>query len=65
LAVERFLDRYKERKPRDATIHEKFNTYRFADYKEDVVELVGRVTAVSVATMQIVEQMRTGLEIRP
>ncbi|MCB8920157.1 MAG: hypothetical protein H6662_01125 [Ardenticatenaceae bacterium] len=44
-------------KPRDPTIREQFNIYRFADYKEDVVELVGRVTAVSVATMQIIEQM--------
>ena len=36
------------------TIREQFNTYRFADYKEDVVELVGRVTAVSVETMKII-----------
>jgi predicted helicase len=41
----------------DLAIREKFNTYRFADYKEDVVELIGRVTAVSVATMKIINQM--------
>jgi hypothetical protein len=56
-AVEWVLDRYKERKPRDPTIREKFNSYRFRDYKEDVIELIGRVTAVSLATMQIIEQM--------
>ena len=58
-AIEWVLDRYKERKPRDPTIAEKFNTYRFADYKEEVVALVGRVTAVSIATMEIINQMPT------
>ncbi len=56
-AIEWVLDRYKERKPRDPTIREKFNTYRFVDYKEDVVDLIGRVTAVSVQTMAIIKQM--------
>ena len=56
-AVEWVLDRYKERKPKDPTIRERFNSYRFAAYKEEVVALLGRVTAVSVATMAIIEQM--------
>ncbi|VAW43493.1 ATP-dependent RNA helicase YejH [hydrothermal vent metagenome] len=56
-AIEWVLDRYKERKPRDPTIREKFNTYRFVDYKEDVIGLIGKVTAVSVATQQIINQM--------
>lgn len=56
-AIEWVLDRYKERKPRDPTIREKFNTYKFADYKEAVIELIGRVTAVSLATQQIISQM--------
>ena len=54
-AVEWVLDQYKERKPRDPTIAEKFNTYRFADYKEQVIDLLQRVCAVSVATMEIVD----------
>lgn len=58
-AIEWVLDRYKERKPRDPTIREKFNTYRFADYKEEVIDLLGRVTAVSVATMEIIGEMPT------
>ncbi len=52
------LDQYKEKTPRDPTIREKFNTYRFADYKEQVVDLLKRVTRVSVETMAIVEAMR-------
>ena len=56
-ALEWVLDQYKEKKPRDPTIRERFNTYRFADYKEDVIELLGRVCAVSVRTMEIVDGM--------
>ena len=54
-AVEWVLDQYKERKPRDPTIAEKFNTYRFADHKEQVIDLLARVCTVSVATMKIVD----------
>ncbi|MDM8557211.1 type ISP restriction/modification enzyme [Candidatus Parabeggiatoa sp. HSG14] len=56
-ALEWILDQYKEKKPRDKTIAEKFNTYRFADYKETVVELLQRVCTVSVETIRIVGEM--------
>ncbi|MGJ8617991.1 MAG: type ISP restriction/modification enzyme [Sulfitobacter sp.] len=56
--LEWVLDQYKEKTPRDPTIREKFNTYRFADYKEDVVKLLGRVARVSVETMEITDAMR-------
>jgi predicted helicase len=56
-AIEWVLERYKERMPKDPTIREKFNTYRFADYKEYVIDLLGRVCAVSVETMKIIAQM--------
>ena len=56
-ALEWVLDQYKEKKPRDPTIAEKFNTYRFADYKERVIDLLKRVCTVSVRTMQIVDSM--------
>ena len=39
-ALEWILDQYKEKTPKDATIQKKFNTYRFADYKEKVVDLL-------------------------
>lgn len=56
-AVEWVLQRYKEKKPRDPTIREKFNTYKFADYKEQVIDLIGRVCTVSIETMKIVKEM--------
>ena len=36
------------KKPKDPTIVEKFNTYKFTEYKESVIELLGRVCTVSV-----------------
>jgi predicted helicase len=39
-------------------IREKFNTYHFADHKEHVVDLLMRVTTVSVKTVDIIEMMR-------
>ncbi|MCA9942955.1 MAG: hypothetical protein KC449_05715, partial [Anaerolineales bacterium] len=56
-ALEWVLDRYKERKPKDPTIREQFNTYRFRDYKEQVIDLLARVCTVSVETMHIIEEM--------
>jgi predicted helicase len=47
-ALEWILDQYKEKTPKDPTIREKFNTYRFADYKEKVIDLLKRVTRVSI-----------------
>ena len=58
-ALEWVLDQYKERKPRDPTIREQFNTYRFADYKERVIDLLGRVCAVSAFTTTIVNELGT------
>lgn len=56
-AIEWILDQYKEKTPQDATIREKFNTYKFADYKEQVIELLRKVTNVSIKTMKIIDQM--------
>ncbi len=55
-ALEWILDQYKEYKPSDKTIEEKFNTYRFADYKEQVIDLLKRVCTVSVETIKIINQ---------
>jgi predicted helicase len=51
------LERHKEKTPKDPTIREKFNTYRFAEHKEQVIELLQRVCTVSVQTMQIIGEM--------
>ncbi len=56
-ALEWILDQYKEKKIKDATIAAKFNTYRFADYKEEVIELLQRVCNVSVKTVGIIQEM--------
>lgn len=44
--------------PRDPTIRAKFNTYRFADYKESMIDLLTRVTTVSLETVKIIEAMK-------
>ncbi|MEB3311000.1 MAG: type ISP restriction/modification enzyme [Snowella sp.] len=56
-ALEWILDQYKEKKPKDPTIAKLFNTYKFADYKEQVIDLLQRVCTVSVKTMEIIQQM--------
>ncbi|MGN6603346.1 MAG: type ISP restriction/modification enzyme [Ginsengibacter sp.] len=56
-ALEWILDQYKEKKPKDPTIAEKFNTYQFADYKDHVIDLLKRVCTVSVETMKVVGEM--------
>ncbi|MCB1025209.1 MAG: N-6 DNA methylase, partial [Acidobacteria bacterium] len=61
-ALEWILDQYKEKKPRDETIREKFNNYLFADHKEHVIELLQRVCTVSVKTMEIVKLMEIETE---
>jgi predicted helicase len=55
-ALEWILDQDKEKKPKDPTIAERFNNYRFADYKDQVIDLLMRVTTVSVETMKIINQ---------
>ncbi len=61
-ALEWILDQYKESKSQDITIAEKFNTYKFADYKEHVIDLLKRVCNVSVETMKIIEEMKKEIE---
>jgi predicted helicase/very-short-patch-repair endonuclease len=56
-ALEWILDQYKEKKPKDPTIAKLFNTYKFADYKEQVIDLLHRVCTVSIRTMAIIQQM--------
>ena len=56
-ALEWILDQYKEKRPRDATIRDRFNAYRFAPHKEAVIDLLGRVCAVSAGTMEVVDGM--------
>ena len=57
-ALEWVLDQYKPSTPKDPTIREQFNDYQFADYKETVIDLLMRVCAVSVATIDIEQQLK-------
>jgi len=57
-ALEWVLDQYKEHTPRDPTVRKLFNSYKFSDYKEEVITLLERVIRVSVETQNIVEEMR-------
>ncbi len=57
-AIDWVLDQHKEKTPRDPTVAAKFNTYRFADHKEKVIDLLGRVVGISIETVAIVDAMR-------
>ena len=56
--VDWVLDQHREKTPRDPTIRARFDTYRFADHKEKVVDLIARVARVSVETVGITRAMR-------
>ena len=57
-ALDWVLDQHKEKRSKDPTIRARFDTYRFADHKERVADLLARVTRVSVETVAIVAAMR-------
>ncbi len=59
-AIDWVLDQHKEKKPKDPTIREKFDTYRFAHHKERVIDLLARVVRVSVETMALIDELRGG-----
>ena len=59
-ALDWVLDQHKEKKPKDPTIREKFDTYRFAGHKERVITLLARVARVSVETVRIVDALKVG-----
>jgi predicted helicase len=56
-AIDWVLDQYREKRPRDPTIAAKFNTYRFADHKEAMIELLAKVVRVSMETVAITDAM--------
>ena len=56
-AIEWVLDQYKPYKSDDKTIQEHFNNYDFAEYKEQVIELLQKVCWISVETMKMVGEL--------
>ena len=63
-AIEWVLEQHKELKPKDPTIAKRFNTYRFADHKPRVIDLLSRVCTVSVRTMDVVEEIAARSSVR-
>lgn len=55
----RGVDGAAQKKPKDPTIRKQFDTYRFADYKEKVIDLLMRVTTVNVETVRMTQAMQT------
>jgi predicted helicase len=58
-AIDWVLDQHKEKTPRDPTVRAKFNTYRFADHKDEMIKLLARVITVSLETVKITDAMRS------
>lgn len=58
--LEWILDQCKEKTP--PTIAKLFNTYKFANYKEQVINLLWRGCTVSVRTMEIIQQTSDTVE---
>ena len=56
-AIDWVLDQYRPKKSRDATVQRRFNDYRFADHKEELLRLLARVVQVSVTTASITDGM--------
>ncbi|MET3758755.1 putative helicase [Rhizobium binae] len=56
--LEWVLDQYKAKTPKDPTIRASFNVNNFSNFKEQVIDLLGRVTRVSVETVRITEAMK-------
>ena len=56
-AIDWVLDQHKEKRLKDPTIRDRFNTYRFADYKEPAIDLLRRLVTVSADTVAITDAM--------
>jgi predicted helicase len=48
------IDNYPDKK----TLHENFNKYKFSDYKDHVIDLLKRLTTVSIKTVEIMKEMK-------
>jgi predicted helicase len=56
-ALEWILDQYSERSIRDPVVAARFDTYKFSKNKTKVIDLIERITRVSVETVDIVSEM--------
>jgi len=58
-AIEWILDQYKEREPSEPILSEKFNTYKFENFKRQIIELINNVCYVSDKTVDIINKIKT------
>jgi predicted helicase len=56
-AIDWVLDQHKERRLRDATLSTKFEAYRFAGYKTEVIATLSKVVTVAMRTVAIRQKM--------
>lgn len=56
-ALDWVLDQNKEKKSRDKIVEEKFNNYKFANKKYEVIDLIKKICTISVRTIEILEEM--------
>ncbi len=57
-AIDWLLDQHKEKKPKDSSVLDAFGIPKLADRKEQLIELLDRVVAISARTMAIVDAMQ-------
>jgi len=55
--LEWVTDQYKEKKMDEQILQEKFNDYRFSDYKELFIDLIQKLVTVSISTVDIMNKM--------
>jgi predicted helicase len=57
-ALEWIIDQYKPRKIDDPTILERFNTYDYSQYKDEIISLIKKIITVSLETLKILDLMK-------
>ena len=58
-ALEWTIDQYKTRKIDDPVVSEKFNEYRYSEYKEQIISLARKIISVSLDTGKITALMKS------
>jgi predicted helicase len=56
-AIDWTLEQFKEQKARDPIIEASFNSYRFADHKEEAIDLISRVISMSINTNRVIGEI--------
>ncbi|MDB4075702.1 N-6 DNA methylase [Crocinitomicaceae bacterium] len=57
-AIDWILDQYKVKKIKDETITAMFNDYKYVNYKDEIIELIKKVTTVSIKSLAIMNEMK-------